>query len=144
MAESMTAHFTTATYGEVSRWLDYRAAGSDGHWAFPASDYLVLVYEYADHRSEFEPEELERLCKLLGGFPASGLCLELRRSKGRSAHDAAAALATDLLREFPGAVQDINGEVYWSLADLEAGAADRAAAEWWSDAEPAAAPDGRA
>ncbi len=138
----MIVHFVTARHRDVARWLDRRAAGINGNWSFPAgSEYLVLAYEYADHRTEFESTELKRLCGLLGRFPASGLCLELRRSKGRAAHDTAVKLAADLVREFAGVVQDISGEVFRSLADLEAGAGDRAAALLWPGTEPDAGLD---
>lgn len=59
--------------------------------------------------------------------------LELRRSAGRAAHDAAVALGADLLRAFPGVIQDTSGYEYWTLADLEAGAGARPAAELWPE-----------
>jgi len=129
----MCVHFASATWDDIARRLDQWAIGSGGeYWHYPDSDdYLVLLYEYADHATELEPEVFGRLCDLLGRRPASALCLELRRSKGRAAHDAATGLARGFLREFKGVVEGISGSVYWSLADLESGAAGRDADRWW-------------
>ena len=128
MAESLIVHFATATQRDVSDWLNRISARTKGNWAFPSNgEYLVLAYEYNDYLSEFEPDDLERLCRLLGGLPTVGLCLEIRRSKGRAAHDHAVELAKKLLSDFAGVVQDIRGEEYWSLSDLVDGAAERSA-----------------
>ena len=122
MAESMIVYFGTATSGEVAAWLDRHLSGSNGSWCFPSTgDYLVLVYEFEHCQSEIEPDEFARLCRLLGGQPASVFCLELRRSKGQPSHTAAITLAIDLLAHFAGVVENISGERYWPLADLRAG-----------------------
>lgn len=122
MAESIFIHFATATWDDLAPWLDQRAVRSgDRLWHYPASDYTLLLYEYPDLQAEHEPEDLERLRARLGRLPSLSLCLELRRSRGDQACDAAAALAADLLRAFPGlADDDTGGGEYWSLADLEA------------------------
>jgi hypothetical protein len=142
VAESLIVHFVSANWNDVARHLDQKAVRSDRDygglacWALPnPNDYLVLIYEYQDHLAEFEPDELRRLYELLGGHPSSAVCLELRRSRGRVAYDLASALAADLLRHFSGLVQDISGDVYWWLQDLEGGVANRAARQWWPEAE---------
>jgi hypothetical protein len=143
VAESIIVHFASANWSDIACQLDRLAArssrdyGGGACWQAPNSgDYMVLLYEYADHVAEFEADQLRRLHELLGGPPSSAACLELRRSSGRAAYDVATALATELLREFAGLVQDIGGDEYWSLADLESGVADQAARLWWPDAEP--------
>jgi hypothetical protein len=146
----MIVHFASANWSDIASRLDKLVArsgidyGGEPCWVCRPEDYLVLLYEYADHTNEFEPEDLQRLCALLGGHPSSAVCLELRRSKGRAAHDTASALAADLLRDFAGVVEDICGEVYWSLADLDAGMAHQAAERRWPNAEQAPSPIGSA
>ena len=89
----------------------------------------VLIYPLGDHLAEYDPVEIERLCGVLGRFPSCTFIFALSRSKGRTAHDAAVALAAELLREFDGVLEDTSGHALWSLADLEAGRAAQAATE---------------
>jgi hypothetical protein len=159
VAECVIVHFVSPGWDELEPWLDARAARVDyRRWNYPEPfEPLLFAYEYADHRREFEPEDLERLCGLLGGYPSAALCLQLRRRHGERSCDAAAALTAESLRAFGGVADDTfaNGGVgYWSLAELAAGTARphgrfldcyRAShREMCSlDAEPVVAPDPR-
>ncbi|MFO0863409.1 MAG: hypothetical protein U0744_01885 [Gemmataceae bacterium] len=134
----MILHFNQAKWPDIVQRLDQIARNSNGldcvsiYWHFPNTEgYLVSIYEYADHFNEMEPEEFDRLIGELGGPPSCAICLELRRSKGRAAHDAAARIATMLLTEFDGIAQDITCTKYWRLSDLTAGAAIKAADMLW-------------
>ena len=122
MAESMFVHFATATWDDLAPWLDRQAVPTgERHWRYPRGNYTLSLYEYPDLLAEYEPEELERLQSRLGRLPSLSLCIELRRSQGDRACDAAAALAVDLLRAFPGVADDGTGDGdYHSLTDLEA------------------------
>jgi hypothetical protein len=115
----MIVHFASAGWDALEPWLDARPE---------LSEQLLYAFEYADHRVEFEPDDLERLCRLLGGYPAAAVCLQLRRSLGDRSCDAAAGLTVDLLRAFAGVADDTfadGDEGYWSLPDLEAGVVRR-------------------
>lgn len=120
MAESVSVHFEMAGWDDLVPWLDARAVRTqERQWSYPALDYLLLLYEYSDHRIEYARDELEQMCGLLGGFPSAALCLELRRSRGNLACDAAASLALELLEQFRGIADD--EERFWTLADLLSG-----------------------
>jgi hypothetical protein len=128
VAESMIIHFSSAGWDELEQWMDAHAARVDHRrWNYPvAFEPLMFAYEYADHRGEFEPEDMDRLCGLLGGYPTAALCFQLRRGLGDHSCDSAAALTAEVLRSFAGVADDTfadGGEGYWSLAELEDGIA---------------------
>lgn len=127
MSESLILHFARSCWDEVGPWLDEHAVLVDHRrWNYPKPpDPLLYAYAYDDHRTEFGPDGLGRLISLLGGYPASALCLQLRSMYGDASCDAAAALAIELLRVFNGIADDTfahDAARYWLLADLEAGA----------------------
>jgi hypothetical protein len=126
MSESIILHFAKSRWDEIVPWLDEHAVlVDDRRWNYPEPfDPLLYAYAYDDHRSEFGPDDLGRLIRLLGSYPASALCLQLRSIHGDASCDAAAGLAIELLREFDGIADDTfahDGAGYWLLADLEAG-----------------------
>ena len=98
-----------------------------GEWCFaypPATgegEHAVLVYAYPDILEEYEPEDLEQLIVELGGVPTASIAVELRRSQGAEAADAASAVARELLRRLGGVVDDTYSQ-FWQLAEIEAGA----------------------
>jgi hypothetical protein len=101
VAESLFVHFAAANWDVVIPWLDCRDTRSgDSYWYYPEPDYTLLLYEYPDLLGEYELEELDKLRVALGGLPSMSLCLELRRSRGDQACDAATALCIELLQEF--------------------------------------------
>lgn len=125
MAESIIIHFAMAGWDEIGTWLDTRAVYVDHRqWNYPEPfDPLLLVYEVGAHRSEFDPDDLDRLIQLLGGHPTAALCLQLRRVHGDASCDAAAGLTMKLLTEFHSVADDCfanDGAAFWALADLEA------------------------
>ena len=122
MAESIIIHFSSAAWDELVPWIEQRAISTSGRrYHYPDPNYVLLLYEYRDHRGEFEPEDLDRLCARLGGFPSSALCLEMRGSRSKEACEAAAELSVALLRLFDGLADDTLGNGYWSLDEIESG-----------------------
>jgi hypothetical protein len=127
VAESIIIHFATTDWNQLGSWLDARAVHIDHRrWNYPEPfDPLLYAYEYAEHQTEIDSGDLDRLIRLLGGYPTAALCLQLRSVHGDRSCDVAAQLAEDLLREFGGIADDTfahDGAAYWSLSDLEAGA----------------------
>jgi hypothetical protein len=127
VADSLIVHFSSVGWGKLELWIDAQANRIGARrWNYPdPSEPLLFIYEYADHLNEYESDELDRLCDLLGGFPSAAVCLQLRRRDGVSACDAAARLTAELLRAFAGVADDTfanEGSGYWLLADLDVGA----------------------
>ena len=126
MAESIIVHFSTASWSEVSSWLDSHAVRLDNSaWGYPeAIDPMLFLYNYDDYMNEYEFQDLIYLWDLLGIYPSSALCLQMRRSKGNNSCDSAVVLARNLLEVFDGVADDTygnNGENYWTLDELRAG-----------------------
>jgi hypothetical protein len=131
MAESMAIYFSQATWDEITAALnavaEVVAVDGWGRWYFPStSDYSVTVYAYDDIFKEFEEDEAASVYGRLGGLPSATLCLELRRSKGDVACDAASLLTMQLLKRFAGLADTLfssGGAItLWTLEEITSGA----------------------
>lgn len=128
MAESVVIYFSRATWDEITTVLGSIAlAGAGLLWYFPSHvDYRVTAYAYDDIFEEYADDALARIRGRLGGIPSATLCLELRRSKGEVACDAAADLTTQLLRCFAGVADPLGeageGHQLWTLEEIASGA----------------------
>jgi hypothetical protein len=127
MAESMVIYFSRATWDEITAALNAVAEAGDGLlWYFPSnSDYSVTAYAYDEIFDEYAEDERDSIFGRLGGVPSATLCLELRRSKGDIACDAASSLTTQLLKRFAGLADTLfgpGGAQLWTLEEITSGA----------------------
>jgi hypothetical protein len=129
VAESIILHFCGPRQSDAEQAMEKlgtRLRPYAGEWCFaypPASEeggHAVLVYAYPDILEEYEPENLKQLIVELGGVPTASVAVELRRSRGAEAADAAAAVVRELLRRLGGIVDDTYSQ-FWHLAEIEAG-----------------------
>ena len=120
MAESIVIYFVEADWESLRRFLDQAACPVEtGGWLYPNGEQpLVYVYEYDSILDEYADEDLDRLFGPLKGFPASSLCIELRRSLGNRSVDGAVKLTVRLLEKFAGVVDDAFSEL-WTLEEIE-------------------------
>lgn len=131
MAESISIHFKTATwdelrpfvnsiafwYAETSVWFYPKI--SEDEEAFNEDNIEVRLYDHDSIINEYEDEEIDKLVEALGDFPSSTLTIELRRSKGKQACDAAADVTAQVLQHFEGVVDD--GFEIWTPTEIEQG-----------------------
>jgi hypothetical protein len=119
MAESIAVFFKSAKWNELKVTLDSIALPVEGkRWHFPSdTEPCVSIYPYDDLLNEYGDEAIDSLFTLLENFPASTLCIELRRSQGNRACDVATELVVTMLKQFDGIVDDLLFTC-WTLAEI--------------------------
>jgi hypothetical protein len=119
MAESIAVCFKSAKWDELKKTLDSIGLTVDRErWHFPRdAEWCVTIYPYDDLLNEYEDDAIDRLFTFWDDFPASILCIELRRSQGNRACDCATDLVILLLERFEGIVDDLL-VTCWTLDDI--------------------------
>jgi hypothetical protein len=123
LLDSLTLHFKDTGLDEVRPALDRLAEREGDAWIYPSASNVQMRIEEGDEWLDgYDDDEIDQILQALGNMPASSVVIDLHLAQGSTARENAGRLATALLSQFEGVVEDLDTRC-WTLAELQKDAA---------------------